>query len=151
MIRRLSERAPPAAPQTERGVLGFCREMERWARQLSVDVIGQLNSQVQGVGEEISSAGTNVTIKPTHAIHVVSGTGSILRILPPAEQYGVEADQTTARSVSSFTGPLFLLPTGAWTLVSGASGVGGVTKNSTAVVGQLMIVVFDGDTWAPSY
>lgn len=151
MIRRLSERQLPMPPSTDTGVLAFCRGLVGWARQFSFDVIGQLNSQVQGVGSSISVTGSNQTLKPTDPIHSVGGTGSIQYIQPPTEQLGVEADLTTQRSISSFTGPLFFLPTGLWTLVDTGTGTGRIAKASSAVVGQLMILVFDGDKWTPSY
>jgi len=151
MIRRIIEPQLPPAPGTDKAVIPSFRELIRWLRRFSADVIGQLNSQVQGVGDVLDSGGTNVTLKPTHAIHHVGDTGSIQYIQPPTEQYGVESDETTVRNVSSFTGPLFLIPDGAWTLVDTGTGVGRILKNSTAVEGQVMVLVFDGEAWAPSY
>ncbi len=113
------------------------------------DIVEQLNTQCQGVGDPIDATGANITITPGSAIHVVSGAGSIKTIEPPMLQVGVEADFVTPRSVSAFTGTVVLIPdTGStWTLVTG----GNIRKASTCVVGQAMHLTYDGELWAPSY
>jgi hypothetical protein len=113
------------------------------------DLTEQVNTQVQGVGPEIDATGANITIKPSAAIQVVSGTGSIKNLEVPLLQVGVEADFTTQRTVSAFTGTVVLIPKAAstWTLVTG----GNIRKASTCVVGQAMYLTFDGELWAPSY
>lgn len=126
--------------------------VEHYLNESIYDILDQLNTQVQGVGESLGiGSETNATLKPTNAIHRVGGTGSIQYIQPPRTQAGVESDGVTARFVSSFTGPLFLLPLGAWTTVDTGTGAGSIRKASTAVVGQLMTLVFDGEEWWPSY
>src|SRR5262245_46215221 len=88
----------------------------------------QLNSQVQGVGSSLVSAST---LKPTHAIHKVSGTSLIQSILAPP----------------GFTGPLFLIPLAGWAW--GTSG--NIALSGTAITGRLLTLVYDGTRWYPSY
>jgi hypothetical protein len=88
----------------------------------------QLNSQVQGVGAILASAST---LKPTHAIHKVSGTSLIQSILAPP----------------GFTGPLFLIPTAGW----GWGTSGNIALSGTAMAGRLLTLVYDGTRWFPSY
>lgn len=113
------------------------------------DIVEQVNTQSQGVGIPIDATGSNITITPGSAIHVVSGAGSIETIEPPMLQIGVESDFVTPRQISAFTGTIVLIPdVGAtWTLVA----TGNIRKASTCVVGQAMHVTFDGELWAPSY
>lgn len=96
--------------------------------QLMSQIVQQVNTQVQGVGPVLPSAPLLI---PTAAIHHVSGVAAIDTINAP----------------SAFSGPLFLIPDGAWTLVLG----GNIGKATTAVVGQVMMVVFDYTLWYPSY
>lgn len=117
-------------------------------RMLS-DLVEQVNTQVQGVGPELEAVGSNITIKPSAAIHVVSGDGTIQNIEVPLIQVGVEADFVTPRTVSAFTGTVVLIPdpTATWELVTG----GNIRKASTCVAGQAMHLTYDGELWAPSY
>lgn len=113
------------------------------------DLTEQSNTQVQGVGDPIDATGSNITITPGSAIHVVSGAGSIETIEPPMLQVGVQADFITPRNISAFTGTVILIPDvgSTWTLVD----TGNIRKASSCVVGQAMHVTFDGELWAPSY
>jgi hypothetical protein len=97
-------------------------------RQHDHDIIGQLNSQVQSVGAALKSAGT---LTLTNPIHHVSGVQAIKTIEPP----------------EGFTGPVWLVPDGLWTTIVG----GNIGLASTAVVGRVLMLVFDGKTWWPSY
>lgn len=111
------------------------RVLNVWARNLSrtlqefiFQVTMQINSQVQGVGSPLTSASE---LRPTHAIHKVSGTSAISTIHAP----------------SGFTGPLFLIPLDAWTFATG----GNIALSGTATAGRLLIMVYDGTVWFPSY
>lgn len=148
MIRRLTRRFLPLP--TGSWEEDSPKLMDALGAQFS-DVLDQLNSQVQGVGDDLSVSAFNMTLKPTHAIHRVGGVLSVQYIQPPRVQAGVEADFVTPRFVSSFTGPLFLLPTEAWTTVDTGTGAGRIAANTTAVVGKVMILVYDGSDWYPSY
>lgn len=113
------------------------------------DLTEQVNTQSQGVGAPIVTTGTNITIKPSAAIHVVSGDGTIQTIEPPLLQVGVQADEVTERQVSGFTGTIRLIPDTAstWELVTG----GNIRKATTSIVGQTLHLTYDGELWAPSY
>jgi hypothetical protein len=96
--------------------------------QILSQIINQLNTQVQSVGPILPSA---ATIIPTNPVHHVSGVAAIDTIsIDPA-----------------FSGPIFLIPDGAWTLTTG----GNIGKATSAVVGQVMTLVFDYEFWWPSY
>lgn len=81
------------------------------------------------VGGAVASA---ATITLTGPVTPVSGTNAISTINLP---------------YAGFTGPAYLMPTGAFTLATG----GNIAKASTAVVGQAMTIVWDGVKWNPSY
>jgi hypothetical protein len=110
------------------------------------EILEQTNSQIQGVGEDIAS---DTTIRPTHFIHRVSGAEAIENINPPNAQRGVESDHLTPRLVSSFTGPIVLIPTSgsSWTLATG----GNIALAATSVDFKALLVIFDGESWFPSY
>lgn len=91
-------------------------------------LISQVNSQVQGVGTVLASA---PTLALTNAIHHVSGTAAIKNIMP----------------TGGFTGPVWLIPDGLWTTVTG----GNIGLGTIAVVGKALTMVFDGTKWWPSY
>lgn len=107
-----------------------------WARNLNrvltdfiYQVTHQVNTQVQGVGLPLNSAST---LMPTHAIHKVSA---------------VDSPVTSIHAPPGFTGPLFLIPTGAWTFATG----GNIALSGMAVAGKLLVLVYDGQVWYPSY
>jgi len=82
------------------------------------------------IGPAIASANT---IAPTHQIHPVTGTSGIQFITPPP----------------GFTsGCIHLLPVSAWNLI--ATG-GNISRSTSAIVGQMMTLCWNGVTWYPSY
>lgn len=119
--------------------------LDRYLTQQLGDVVDQVNTQVQGRGPDIVSENTIIV---THPIHRVSGSASISNIVPPDAQRRVESDHTTLTMVSAFTGALYLIPAAGstWTLDT----AGNIYKTATAVVGQALIIVFDGEKWAPA-
>lgn len=130
----------------------FQKNFDTWrgnlARYLTEQVgelVEQVNTQVQGRGADIVS---DARVRVTHPIHRVSGSATITSIVPPNAQLGVEADQVTPRFTTAFTGTVVLIPTAGstWGLGTG----GNIAKAATAVVGQAMLVVFDGELWAPA-
>lgn len=84
-------------------------------------------------GDDLASAGT---ITPTSGQHRVSGTNAIDTI-------------ATGNLPTGFNGQLFIIPTGAFTWTTNDN----ITVAGTAVVGKLIIFVWDATTskWAPSY
>lgn len=84
------------------------------------------------LGANLSSAGANVTIAPTTALHHVTGAGSIQSITIP---------------FAGFVGSITLIPDGAFTTVTG----GNIAIASTAVVGKALTMTYDGTAWYPSY
>lgn len=82
------------------------------------------------------TTGTAVTsgsaITPTGTVFHVTGTAAVATINLP---------------LSLFTGTIHIIPDGAFTLVTS----GNIGKASTAVVNQMMTLVFDGTKWYPSY
>lgn len=105
-----------------------------WTRQLLLvlqrvvdDLLGQVNTAVQGVGD-VLAASSRLTI--THPIHHVSGTGTIYTIDAPA----------------GFTGPLWLIPDGSWAIGLGGNvsvAVGAVTTD------KALCLIYDGTVWSP--
>lgn len=127
------------------------RELTRLLQDVLTRMIDQVNSQVQGVGADLTVSGVNATVTATSAIHHVGGTGSLKFIYLPVDQVGT-TNTNTARRVSSFTGPIFVIPTAAWTTVNTGTGSWRIgSPNTTAVVGKLMVFTFDGDAWYGSY
>lgn len=106
----------------------WARNLNRTLAEFIQRATVQLNSQVQGVGSPLTSEST---LRPTHPIHKVSAGSPVQFIAPPV----------------GFTGPLFLIPTGAWGWVTG----GNIGLSGTAVAGKLLILVYDGQAWYPSY
>ena len=92
------------------------------------------NLTVEPVGTAIASA---ATIAPVAPITHITGTAAISTITAP----------TVKVNGGTYTGCIKLIPDGAFTLATG----GNIGKASTAVVGQLMTVCYDGTTWYPSY
>lgn len=92
-------------------------------------VADQVNSQVQGVGSALASAPTIVL---DHAIHHVTGVATISTITPPA----------------GFSGPVFLIPDGAWS----TNTAGNIARAVTATVNQVIIFTYDLVTakWYPN-
>jgi hypothetical protein len=121
---------PPVASLDVPGILNvWAQNLNRTLNEFIQRATTQLNSQVQGVGTILASADT---LMPTHPIHKVSGSHSPVRSIhvPPG-----------------FTGPLFLTPTGSWAWDTS----GNIALSGTAVVGKLLIMVYDGTAWYPSY
>lgn len=104
-----------------------------WLLNLGADIlaIGKIATN-SGGAPTIASAST---ITPTTQRVFVSGTAAIATITPPT---WVGAG-----------GRIEIIPTGVFTTTTG----GNIAKASTAVVGQVMIFVFDPVTtkWYPSY
>ena len=86
----------------------------------------QSNSSVQTVGPELASAPLLVL---TDSIHPVGGVAAISRIL----------------AQPGHTGPVWLLATDAWSLVTGDN----ITAPLTAVPGLAYSLIFDGANWFP--
>ena len=72
------------------------------------------------------------TLKISAPIHHVSGVSAISNITGMPK---------------NFTGPVWLIPDGAWTLVTG----GNIARAANASVNRVMLVVFDGVNWYPGY
>jgi hypothetical protein len=88
------------------------------------DVVTQLNSQVQGLGGDIASSDT---IYVTSAIHHVNGSAAITRIEAP----------------TGFTGPVWLIADGEWTLQPG----GNIASTAAPKQNSVLQVVYDGIRW----
>ena len=87
------------------------------------------------------------SITVTNPIHKVSGTGTLEYIYTTVDSMGA-SDETTASEGPSFTGPVFVIPTGAFSTSNAGTGTWRIASpNTTATVGQLMVFVFDGDAW----
>lgn len=131
----------PSSPSTAKyaGLAGAVAKLFDWARdvtnqlQIYLNTIqGQLNSQVQGVGEALEPDNSGA-IYLTNAIHHIASAAAISSINAP----------------DGFSGPVFLLPDQAFTLVTG----GNIAIASQAVVDRLMTIVYDpnAELWYPSY
>ena len=158
MIRRIPRRrlpvwqSPSRALTPEQWIMQFEAKFIAHEKQMRDtleaqfrDILEQVNSQVQGVGDDIVSA---ASIKPTHSIHRVSGSAAITSIDPPNAQRGLD-ENYDPRPVSSFTGPIILIPTAgaSWTRATG----GNIALAATSVDFKALIVVFDSNLWYPSY
>jgi len=159
MIRRIPRRrlpdwtpVPPNTATAEQWIHVFESKFEAWRKLIHRhldeqfrDILEQVNSQVQGIGEDIVAA---ASIRPTHAVHRVSGSAAISSIDPPNAQRGLD-ENYDPRLVSSFTGPVILIPTSgsSWTLATG----GNIALAVTSVDFKALIVVFDSNLWYPSY
>ncbi len=94
----------------------------------------EFNTISQGVGSVIASA---ATIAPVKGITHISGTAAISTITVP----------TVLSGGGTFTGCLEFIPNAAFTLATG----GNIATATTAVVGKVMTVCYDGTSWYPSY
>jgi len=158
MNRRIARQAPPEWQGWPRSY-----RMDEWRRDFQIkfdawetnvrryltqqvgELVDQTNTQVQGRGADIVAA---AMVAVTSPIHRVSGSATITEIIPPDAMRGVEADHVTVRSVSAFTGPVFLIPVigSTWAL-----GIGGnIYKAVVCTPGQALMVVFDGESWVPT-
>lgn len=123
MNRVLSRPILPSPDPTSEWTRRFLYVFQRFVD----DVLGQVNSQVQGIGAVIASS-SRITV--THPIHHVSGVGTIYTIdVPPG-----------------FTGPIWLIPDGAWSLGLGGN-IGTAVGPVTA--GIAISLVYDGTQWVP--
>jgi len=106
----------------------FARDLVRAVSQDLTDVHSVINSMVQGVGAPLASA---ATITVDHPIHTVTGTAAIATINAPA----------------GFSGPIFLLASDAWSIVTG----GNIALALTATAGTAIVCVYDYVTamWSP--
>lgn len=153
MTRRLPAfKLPQWSPTLNFGTIEqWRRELTRLLQDALTRVIDQVNSQVQGLGEELTVSGVNATVTASAAIHHVGGTGSLQYIYLPVDQVGT-SNTNAARRVSSFTGPIFVIPTATWTVVNTGVGSWRISgPNTTAVIGKLMVFTFDGSAWFHSY
>lgn len=114
----------------------------------------QINSGVQGVGDDLSSTdpdapGAPVTLTLTNPIHVVSGTGQIQKII--VEPTRVETPGPTVPS-GSFSGPIWLIPSGAWQLITSPPPTGNIALATQATINQVVMLVFNLRTrlWYPA-
>lgn len=125
--------------------------LRAWLTETHRETYEQLNSQVQGVGKPIHVSGQFRTIDVTHPIHHISAeaNSSIIWISLPAEQSGRQGDFATARAVSSFTGPLFLIPDDDNVRLVGGGNINPPTP-LTLVKNQVLLLIFDGESWYPS-
>lgn len=122
----------------------FLRRVLEYVDQTTREAVDQLNTQVQGIGPDIVS---DTTVQVTHAIHRVSGSAAIDTIELPAEARGL-ADETTTRSVTSFTGPLWLISSvgSTWTIATG----GNIKAAASPAAGHHVALVYDGENWWPA-
>lgn len=109
-------------------VMQFLQDLTRDTAADLQEVHDQINSAVQGVGPDIASA---ADISVTHPIHHVTGTNPIATINPPP----------------GFSGPIWLIADGAFSLISG----GNIAAPVTAVVDTVVQLIFDPGTemWYP--
>lgn len=90
-----------------------------------------INSGTQGVGDVLVA---DTTLILTHPIHHVSGSAVIQNIIPQP----------------GFSGPVWLIADGVWSLTVVAPPDGNIASAKTAVVGTAMMLVFDMELWYPS-
>lgn len=89
-------------------------------------------SQVKNIlNLNVTTLASAVTIVPQSSIVHVTGTAQIKTISVP----------------KGVLGQLWLIPAAAFTTATG----GNIAKASTAVANQLLIMVYDGSQWFPSY
>lgn len=130
---------PPTVPGTLAMSSDFRAWLKRAVEQFSADLVrslntdltkvhDQINNAVQGVGPNLASA---TTISPTHPLHHVTGTAAITTITPPP----------------GFSGPIWLIADGTWTLATG----GNIAAAVTAVDRLAVQLVYDPQTslWYP--
>jgi hypothetical protein len=97
-------------------------DFQKFASQIAVNPPGSYE------GPAIASA---AAITLSHPVHKISGVAAISTINPP---------------FTGFVGHVTLIPTGAWTLATGAN----VAVARTAVPNVAMRLYYDGSTWYPS-
>lgn len=114
----------------EQDLLGYLKDHVRVLEETFQKIHDQINSSVQSVGSDLPSA---TTITPTNPIHVVTGSAEITTITVPR----------------GFSGPVFLVPGGAWTMAAG----GNIATATAAVLNKVMTVVYSyrSELWYPSY
>ena len=105
----------------------FQNDLIRTLSSFFFDVVNQLNSQVQGVGQTVASADE---VFVSASVQHVSGTGTIKTLTAPP----------------GFTGPIWLIADDNWSLVTG----GNIGHAAQAEAGKAMTVIYDGSTWYPS-
>ncbi len=101
-----------------------------------------VNTGTQGVGAVIASA---PTIAVQSSMHHVTGTAAIATIHLPQSMVPPPAGTTSG---TDFSGPVWLIADGLWTLVTG----GNIAFAATPAVGQAVCIVFDPGTatWYPT-
>lgn len=111
-------------------LIDYILNFNRTLRTDLTNIHDLLNTGTQGVGDDLPSG---TTISPSAAIHVVTGAAAIDTITPP----------------QGFSGPIWLIPAGTWTLTT----AGNIALGATAVVNRTLCVVFNPRTqlWYPSY
>lgn len=101
------------------------------------DGTAQITRAVHGIPFIATNASSVIasgaTIAPTNSIHHISGTAAISTITVPPQ--------------CSPTCTISLVPDGAFTTTTG----GNISLASTGVVNKVLILVWDGTKWNPSY
>lgn len=87
--------------------------------------------------QTVPSVNSAATVAITSSLTKVLGVAAISNFTPP----------TVVQNGGSFRGCVKLIPTGAWTTVTG----GNIALASTAVVNRVMDMCYDGTSWYPSY
>jgi hypothetical protein len=144
LLQTLQPPNPPTTALTSPTVNSFSRvtgqltQLSSWAQSFANwtvlrlgDIRTQVNTQVQGIGPPLPSA---ATITPTSAIHHVTGAAAIANITVPP----------------GFSGNIWLIPDGTWTMVTG----GTIAIGVTAVVNRVLEMTYDNIyamLWFPSY
>lgn len=145
------ERAIPDPPRSSRDAAGVERRRENYDQELQralkeslQDIINQLNSQVQGTGADIVAA---ENIRVTNAIHHVTGSATIRTIELPFEQIGMASISsiTRNRKQTGFTGPIWLVSQGGFSLGTG----GNISAAKTTSPGDCVNLVYCGQQWHP--
>jgi hypothetical protein len=131
---------PTQDPTTEKPFGAMQRQLKKltthatdfanWTTLRLGEIRTQVNTQVQGWGPALASA---ATITPTAAHHHVTGTAAIATITVPA----------------GFSGNIWLIPDGLWTMVTG----GNIAHAVTAVVDRQLAMDWDPTAmlWFPAY
>lgn len=111
-------------------LLTWAQAFANWTVLRLQEIRTQVNSQVQSEGAILASA---ATITPTNPLHHVSGTAAITTITVPP----------------GFSGNIWLIPDGLWTMTTG----GNIAIGVTAVVDKVleMTYLISTQLWYPSY
>lgn len=117
--------APPILPLPSKDA--FQNDLLRALNAFHFELTAQLNTQVQGPGAPVASGDAIYVSSP---IHHVTGTAEINRIEAPV----------------GFTGPVWLIADGGWTL--GTSG--NIGSPATPKANTVLMVVYDGYKWFPA-